>query len=132
MTQPDVQALKQELSTALSQYTQLLREVSFIDAADMPAFTFMMRSFGFIFERVPQILLEDDLEESQFALFQYYNLLAELKHNLAMTHPYAQLAGESLQTTLAPFPVTYATELNQWWETKTGLKVLATKQTLRA
>ena len=123
--------LKEELSAALSQYTQLLRDVHEIRTEDMPAFTFMMRSFGFIFERVPSILLKDDTEETYFGIFQYYNLLAELKQNLAMSYPYAQLNGQDLATVLAPFPMAYQTEVNQWWEAKTGLKVVFTKQTIR-
>lgn len=122
--------LKKELAQALSEYTQLLRNVEHIETDNMPAFTFMMRSFGFIFQRVPGILIDDEIEETYFGIFQYYNLLGELKQNLQMSYPYAKLGNKDLSTILAPFPLNFEQEINQWWEEKTGLKVKITKQTL--
>lgn len=122
--------LKTELSQALSSHTQLLRNVEYIEPEHMVAFTFMMRSFGFIFERVPAILIDDDEEETYFAIFQYYNLLAELKRNILMSFPYAELQGTPFSKLLKPFPTLYEKEINQWWETSTGLKVKHTKQTI--
>lgn len=131
MTYPiDQLTLKKELSHALSEHTQLLRNVEYIDPEQMEAFTFMMRSFGFIFERVPAILLDDNIEETYFGIFQYYNLLAEMKHNLKMTFPYAHLQTKTFSEILAPFPTQYEKEVNQWWEEKTGLVVESTKQTI--
>lgn len=122
--------LKKELAQALSEHTQLLRNVEHIETENMPAFTFMMRSFGFIFQRVPGILIDDDIEETYFGIFQYYNLLGELKQNLQMNYPYAKLGNKELGDVLAPFPLNFEKEINQWWEEKTGLKVQMTKQTL--
>ncbi|WP_314065629.1 hypothetical protein [uncultured Vagococcus sp.] len=131
MTYPVEQLeLKKELSAALSAHTQLLRNVEHIEPEQMDAFTFMMRSFGFIFERVPGILLDNDAEETYFGIFQYYNLLAELKHNLMMSFPYAHLQNVNFSDILAPFPTQYVAEVNQWWEEKTGLVVGSTKQTM--
>lgn len=131
MHQVDQALLKQELSTALSQYTQLLRNVNHIADTDMPAFSFTMRSFGFIFERLPGILIDDNLEETYFGSFQYYNLLAELKQNLLMNFPYAKLDQQNFSELLKAFPTTYQKEVNEWWENKTGLQVEFTKQTIR-
>lgn len=122
--------LKKELSEALSAHTQLLRNVEFIEPEQMEAFTFMMRSFGFIFERVPAILLDEDCEETYFGIFQYYNLLSELKRNILMVFPYAQLQKKSFSDILIPFPTHFEKEVNQWWEAKTGLIVGGTKQTI--
>lgn len=131
MYQVEQEHLKKELSQGLSQYTQLLRNVNQIDTTDMPAFIFMMRSFGFIFERVPRILIANNIEETYFGSFQYYNLLAELKQNLQMSFPYAKLDQQDFQQLLAPFPTTYQAEVNHWWENKTGLQIEHTKQTIR-
>ncbi|MGO2266096.1 hypothetical protein [Vagococcus salmoninarum] len=122
--------VKKELSVALSTYTQLLRNVDFIASEDIPAFTFTMRSFGFIFERIPHLLITDDIEEAYFGIFQYYNLLEELKNNLTMAFPYAKLQNQPLLTALKPFPKSHEDLINQWWEDKTGLKVEFTKQTI--
>ena len=63
-------------------------------------------------------------------MFQYDNLVEELKHNLKMTYPYARLQNKTLFEIIDQFPVAYKKEINEWWEQKTGLTVVPTKQTI--
>ncbi|MGX7149603.1 hypothetical protein [Enterococcus ureasiticus] len=122
--------LKQDLADALNVHIKLLREVEQIEADHMDAFTFMMRSFGFMLDRSPKVLLGSDDEELNYMMFQYYSLLTELKYNLILNYPYAHLQGKTMSDVVAVFPTTYERELKQWWEEKTGLEVEETKQTI--
>ncbi|MBO0473874.1 hypothetical protein IGL98_000266 [Enterococcus sp. DIV0840] len=122
--------LKQDLADALNVHIKLLREVEQIEADHMDAFTFMMRSFGFMLDRSPKVLLGSDDEELNYMMFQYYSLLTELKYNLILNYPYAHLQGKTMSDVVAEFPTTYERELKQWWEEKTGLEVEETKQTI--
>ena len=90
----------------------------------------MMRSLGFIFDRAPQVLLEEDSEEMNFLMFQYYSLLKELKYNIALNYPNATLQHRLLSEIVNDFPTTYEQDLRTWWESLTGLKVDPTKQTI--
>lgn len=122
--------LKQDLADALNAHIKLLREVEQIEEAHMDAFTFMMRSFGFMLERSPKVMLGSDDEELNYMMFQYYSLLTELKYNLILNYPYAHLQGKSMSEVVAVFPTTYEREMKQWWEEMTGLDVEETKQTI--
>ncbi len=124
------QLLKQDLANALTAHITLLREVEQIEEDHMDAFTFMMRSFGFMLEHAPKVMLEDDEEELHYMMFQYYSLLTELKYNLILNYPYARLLGKNLIDVIAVFPTTYEREMKQWWENKTGLAIEETKQTI--
>lgn len=127
---PDQQLLKEELAQALTVHITLLREVELIEEEHMDAFTLMMRSFGFMLANAPTALLENDTEALHYVMFQYYSLLTELKYNLTLNFPYARLQGKTMLEVVAAFPTTYERELKQWWETKTGLEVEETKQTI--
>lgn len=122
--------LKKELVLALDTHIDLLKETSFIHSDDLDAVMFMMRSFGFIFDRAPQVLLEEDSEEMNFLMFQYYSLLKELKYNIALNYPNATLQHRLLSEIVNDFPTTYEQDLRTWWESLTGLKVDPTKQTI--
>lgn len=122
--------LKKDLATALNTHIKLLREVEQIEVEHMDAFTFMMRSFGFMLDRAPNVLLEEDDEALYYMMFQYYSLLNELKYNLILNFPYARLQGRTLVEVVDVFPTTYEKELKQWWENRTGLDVEETKQTI--
>jgi hypothetical protein len=124
------QLLKQDLANALNTHITLLREVEQIEEDHMDAFTFMMRSFGFMLEHAPKVMLEEDEEELHYMMFQYYSLLNELKYNLLLNYPYARLHGKTLNEIVAAFPTTYEREMKQWWEDTTGLEVEETKQTI--
>lgn len=127
----DNELLRRDLKEALAQHIQLLQEVEEISEENMEAFTFMMRSFGFMLDRAPGVLYrEEDEEDLYFMMFQYYSLLNELKYNILMNFPYATLNGEKLLTLAEKFPTTYETEMKDWWEKKTGLLVEETKQTI--
>ena len=128
MVEPDL--LKSDLAIALNTHIKLLREVEQIDAEHMDAFTFMMRSFGFMLDRAPNVMLENDDESLYYMMFQYYSLLNELKYNLILNYPYARLKNRPLLELVETFPTTYEKELKQWWENKTGLDVEETKQTI--
>lgn len=122
--------LKKDLANALNTHIKLLREVEQIEVEHMDAFTFMMRSFGFMLDRAPNVMLEEDNEALYYMMFQYYSLLNELKYNLILNFPYARLQGRTLLEVVDVFPTTYEKELKQWWENKTGLEVEETKQTI--
>lgn len=122
--------LKKDLANALNTHIKLLREVEQIESEHMDAFTFMMRSFGFMLDQSPNVMLEEDDEALYYMMFQYYSLLNELKYNLILNFPYARLQGRTLLEVVAVFPTTYEKELKQWWEHKTGLDVEETKQTI--
>ena len=122
--------LKKDLANALNTHIKLLREVEQIEVEHMDAFTFMMRSFGFMLDRAPNVLLEEDDEALYYMMFQYYSLLNELKYNLILNFPYARLQGRTLVEVMDVFPTTYEKELKQWWENRTGLNVEETKQTI--
>lgn len=122
--------LKQDLADALNAHIKLLREVEQIEIDHMDAFTFMMRSFGFMLDRSPKVLVDDDDEALNYMMFQYYSLLTELKYNLILNYPYARLQGKTMSEVVAVFPTTYEREMKQWWETKTGLDIEETKQTI--
>ncbi|MDH6363831.1 hypothetical protein M2139_000866 [Enterococcus sp. PF1-24] len=127
---PTYQELSQELLAALDCHIDILREVEMIEADSLDGFLFMMRSFGFIFDRAPQVLAVDDLLEMNYMMFQYYSLLTELKYNLTLSFPYAKLQKRSLLTIVETFPTTYEKEMKAWWEEHTGLQVEETKQTI--
>ncbi len=128
MVNPDL--LKQDLADALNAHIKLLREVEQIEVDHMDAFTFMMRSFGFMLDRSPKVLLGQDNEALNYMMFQYYSLLTELKYNLILNYPYARLQGKTMKEVVEVFPTTYEREMKQWWEEKTGLAIEETKQTI--
>ncbi|EOH95695.1 hypothetical protein UAY_03121 [Enterococcus moraviensis ATCC BAA-383] len=76
------------------------------------------------------MLVDDDDEALNYMMFQYYSLLTELKYNLILNYPYARLQGKTMSEVVAAFPTTYEREIKQWWETKTGLDIEETKQTI--
>ncbi|OJG18856.1 hypothetical protein RU97_GL001474 [Enterococcus canis] len=124
------ESLKKELAQALNAHIELLREVDYIDNDNMDAFTFMMRSFGFMLKGAPHVLISEQEEELHYMMFQYYSLLTELKYNLMLNYPYAKLQNKPMLEVLAAFPTTYEREMKNWWEEKTGLQVEETKQTI--
>lgn len=123
-------ALRNELLEALDKHIDILKEADTIDEAHLDGIIFMMRSFGFIFDRAPKVLRMENDEEMHYMMFQYYSLLTELKYNLMLNYPYAQLQGHSLLTIVETFPTTYEKEMKRWWEALTGLQVEETKQTM--
>lgn len=122
--------LKNELLKALDMHIDILKEVDEIAVEELPGFLFMMRSFGFMLDRAPKVLVVEDQEEMYYMMFQYYSLLTELKYNLTLTFPYATLQGEPLIEIVKHFPTTYEKEMKNWWEQKTGLVIEETKQTI--
>ncbi len=126
----NVKKLRMELADALNVHIELLKDVEYIDIDHMDAFTFMMRRLGFMLERAPSALIDEKDEELYFMMFQYYGLLAELKRAIKMSFPYAKLHGITLGELLEKFPTNYETNLNDWWENRTGLKIEETKQTI--
>ncbi|WP_071130708.1 hypothetical protein [Enterococcus timonensis] len=127
----DKEILRHDLTEALTQHIHLLQEVEEIDEENMEAFTFMMRSFGFMLDRAPKVLYrEADEDDLNYMMFQYYSLLTELKYNISMSYPYATLNDKTLLQLAESFPSTYERELKNWWEEKTGLSVDETKQTI--
>ncbi|MGK0552143.1 hypothetical protein ACSFB8_08760 [Enterococcus faecalis] len=126
----DNQLLKRDLAAALNAHIELLHEVELIESEHMDAFTFMMRSFGFMLRKAPDALLTEDEDTLYYMLFQYYSLLTELKYNLLLNFPYARLQEKTLVEVVKTFPTTYELEMKAWWEQHTGLKVEETKQTI--
>ena len=123
--------LRRELTEALTLHIQLLQEVDEITEDNMEAFTFMMRSFGFMLDRAPSVLYhESDDDDLCYMMFQYYSLLTELKYNVMMNYSDATLNGRQLLKLAEDFPTTYENEMKQWWEEKTGLTIENTKQTI--
>lgn len=127
---PTYLALKEELVNALDRHIDLLKDTATIDPDSLDGVMFMMRSFGFIFDRAPQVLLTDDPEEMNFLMFQYYSLLHELKYNLLLNYSYSKIHQRTLLSIVQDFPTTYETDMRQWWESLTGLQVDETKQTI--
>lgn len=130
MTTPTYNTLKKELVTALDIHIDILKDTSLIAPEHLDGIMFMMRSFGFMLDRAPKVLLEDDPEEMNFLMFQYYSLLTELKNNLRLNYPYAKIQNRSLLEIVQIFPTTYEKEMKLWWEQLTGLHVDDTKQTM--
>lgn len=127
----DREDLRRELTEALTLHIQLLQEVDEITEENMEAFTFMMRSFGFMLDRAPSVLYhESDVDDLCYMMFQYYSLLTELKYNIMMNYSDASLSGRKLIQLAEEFPTTYENEMRNWWENKTGLKIERTKQTI--
>lgn len=122
--------LKKDLATALNLHIELLKDVESVEPDSLDALLFTMRSLGFMLEKAPDLLIQEDQEELLFMMFQYYNLVEELKNNLMMSYPYAALHGNELVSYVQQFPTTYKKEINQWWEETTGLVVKGTKQTI--
>lgn len=127
---PTYQELKKDLLQALDIHIDILKDVAEIDHQHLDGVLFMMRSFGFMFDRAPEVLATEDAEEMNFLMFQYYSLLTELKYNLVLNFSYARLQGKKLLCIVTSFPTTYETEMKEWWEQTTGLKVEETKQTI--
>ncbi|WP_122646191.1 hypothetical protein [Enterococcus mediterraneensis] len=127
---PNYPVLKDELLQALDIHIDILKDASTIDTDHLDGIIFMMRSFGFMLDRVPKVLREENLEEMHYLMFQYYSLLSELKYNLTLNFPYAKINQKSLLEIVDAFPTTYEKEMKQWWEDLTGLKVEETKQTI--
>lgn len=122
--------LQTDLLQALDLHIDILKEVDDIEREELPGFLFMMRSLGFMLDRAALVLASGDDEEMYYMMFQYYNLLKELKFNLAMNFPHAKIQGEPLIDTVNRFPDNYEKEMKTWWEEKTGLTVEETKQTI--
>lgn len=117
--------IKEELAKALHVHIMLLKEIETFDTDSSMALRFVIRSLGFMLERIPEALISDNEEDLYFAAFQYYNLLAELKNNMALSYPNVTVFD------LSKFPNTHVDLLNEWWEDKTGLRVdTPTKQTM--
>lgn len=117
--------IKKELAQALHAHIVLLKDIDTIEPGSEEAVRFIFRSLGFMLERIPESLVSDNEEDLYFAAFQYYNLLAELKNNLALSYPHLT------SIDLSHFPDSHVALLNEWWERKTGLKVdEPTKQTM--
>lgn len=130
MITPTYEELKTELLEALDTHIDILKDASYIQDGHLDGIMFMMRSLGFIFDRAPKVLAEEDPEEMNYQMFQYYSLLTELKYNLTLHFPYAQINNISLLEIVEDFPTTYEKEMKDWWETLTGLSVEETKQTI--
>lgn len=127
----DKQMLRQDLKDALTMHIHLLQEVEDISPENMEAVTFMMRSFGFMLDRAPSVLYhEEDEEDLYYMMFQYYSLLNELKYNISMSFPYNTLNGQTLLKLIEKFPTTFETEMKDWWQNKTGIKIGESKQTI--
>lgn len=127
----DKQMLRQDLKDALTMHIHLLQEVEDISPENMEAVTFMMRSFGFMLDRAPSVLYhEEDEEDLYYMMFQYYSLLNELKYNISMSFPYNTLNGKTLLKLIEKFPTTFETEMKDWWQNKTGIKIGESKQTI--
>lgn len=127
---PTYSELKKELLLALDTHIDILKDASEIQPDHIDGVLFMMRSFGFMLDRAPKVLGEDDPEEMNYLMFQYYSLLSELKYNLTLNFPYSRINNQSLVEIVNAFPTTYEKELKQWWENMTGLEVEETKQTI--
>ena len=123
MITPTYEELKTELLEALDTHIDILKDASYIQDGHLDGIMFMMRSLGFIFDRAPKVLAEEDPEEMNYQMFQYYSLLTELKYNLTLHFPYAQINNVSLLEIVEDFPTTYEKEMKDWWETLTGLSV---------
>ncbi len=130
MPTPTYNELKKELIIALDTHIDLLKDTSLIDPEHLDGIMFMMRSFGFMLDRAPKVLLEEDPEEMNFLMFQYYSLLSELKYNLTLNFPYAKIQNRPLVDIAQTFPTTYEKEMKIWWEQLTGLHVDDSKQTI--
>ncbi|GEQ50172.1 hypothetical protein LQF61_03220 [Tetragenococcus koreensis] len=131
MNTPTYDQLKKEMTLALDTHVDILKDVSAIDTEHLEAIMFMMRSFGFMLDRAPKVLYEEDSEEMNFLMFQYYSLLSELKYNLALNYSYAKIQDRSLIEIVNTFPTTYEKEMKLWWEELTGLHVDDSKQTIQ-
>lgn len=127
---PNYPVLKDELLQALDIHIDILKDASTIETDHLDGIMFMMRSFGFMLDRAPKVLREENLEEMHYLMFQYYSLLSELKYNLTLNFPYAKINQKSLLEIVDAFPTTYEKEMKQWWEDLTGLRVEETKQTI--
>ncbi|GAA3024709.1 hypothetical protein [Tetragenococcus solitarius] len=131
MRTPTYTQLKKEMTLALDTHIDILKDVSTIDVNHLDGVMFMMRSFGFMLDRAPKVLYEEDSEEMNFLMFQYYSLLSELKHNLALNYPHAKIQNRTLLEIADTFPTTYEKDMKQWWEDLTGLRVTSnSKQTI--
>ena len=122
--------LKKELIDALDTHIDILKDTATIDSESLDGVMFMMRSLGFNFDRAPKVLWEEDPDEMNFLMFQYYSLLRELKYNLALNYSYAKIHNQTLLEISQNFPTTYEQEMKDWWEGLTGLQVDYTKQTM--
>lgn len=119
--------IKDELAHALHAHIVLLKHIDYVDSNSQEGVYFIIKSMGVMLERIPEALISEDEEDLYYAAFQYYNLLSELKLNLQLSYPQLSLNGFDLSY----FPDSYVTELNTWWEQKTGLPVdLPSKQTI--
>lgn len=127
---PTYLALKEELTDALDIHIDILKDTATIDHESLDGVIFMMRSFGFIFDRAPRVLFDEDPEEMNFLMFQYYSLLSELKYNLLLNYSYSKIHQRTLIQIVQDFPTTYEKEMKEWWEGLTGLHVDDTKQTI--
>ncbi|GMA07421.1 hypothetical protein GCM10025886_05720 [Tetragenococcus halophilus subsp. flandriensis] len=131
MIVPTYVQLKKEMTLALDTHIDILKDVSTIETKHLDGVMLMMRSFGFMLDRAPKVLYEEDSEEMNFLMFQYYSLLSELKHNLALYYPHAKIQNRTLLEIVDNFPTTYEMDMKQWWENLTGLQVADdSKQTI--
>lgn len=122
--------LKMDLAKALVAHVDILKNVDSIEPDQIDGLAFVMRSLGFMLEKTPCLLLRDQDEDVYYAMFQYYSLLEELKHNVKMSYPHARIHTKLLNEILDEFPTTYAHDMIDWWERKTGLVIEHTKQTI--
>lgn len=54
------------MTLALDTHIDILKDVSTIEGKHLEGVMFMMRSFGFMLDRAPKVLYEEDSEEMNF------------------------------------------------------------------
>ncbi|MDR0922097.1 MAG: hypothetical protein LBM95_06935 [Lactobacillales bacterium] len=127
---PELTELRNEALKVMDLHTHLLRKLEEIDPDHAEAGVFTLRSFGYILQNLPEVLVRDTVEDAMSALFEYYGLLTELKYNLKLNYPYAILFGKPILEIIERYPTTYHQELNEWFEAQNGVDVVETKQTM--
>jgi hypothetical protein len=123
--------LKKEALTALNLEQELLRHMDEIHPEHTTTVRFLLKSLGNMFAKIPGALANQNEDELRRAMFEYYELLVELKQNLKMTFPNATLFEKSVHSVVDEFPTHYHVELKQWFEGITGVRVCETKQTMK-
>jgi hypothetical protein len=127
---PSLKELRNEAIEVLDLHSHFLRKMDQVDFHHPEAAGFILRSFGYIIQNMPEVLVREDIDDAKAALFEYYSLLTELKYNVKMNYPDTILFGQPVLSLINRYPTTFHEELKLWFEEKNGVTVTEGKQTL--
>jgi hypothetical protein len=126
----DNRHLQEEAANILNQHIIFLEQFEQIDTNSIEVTSFLLKSLANILRPLPGVLLSDDFEANKLCLFETYNLISELKYNLEFLFQEETLFGRAVLDYANLYPMTYATDLKDWWQATQQVTLQEGKQTI--